>query len=310
MKRALPPLGTLVAFEAAARHLSFTRAGAELAVTQAAVSHHVKALEEHVGRALFRRLPRALLLTDEGQALSRAVGEALDRIEVATRQARGVARARRLVVTVLPSFAARWLVPRLGRFYDAHPELELHIVATSTLVDLEREGVDVGIRYGKGHWRGTVAEHLLDEELIPVCAPALRDGKRPLRRPADLAAHTLLVGDREEDWRDWLARAGAADVPVRGPVFTDSNLLVQAAVAGQGVALGRGVLVHDELAAGRLVRAFGRLRRRWPAEHAYYIASPPSRARRPEVRAFAAWLHAEARAYRRSIPRHKGAAAD
>jgi LysR family glycine cleavage system transcriptional activator len=298
MKRLLPPLGSLVAFEAAARHLSFTRAGAELAVTQAAISHQVKALEEHVGRPLFRRLPRALLLTDEGQALSRAVGDALDRLDGALSQARSPAGSTRLVVTVLPSFAARWLVPRLGRFYAAHPDVDLHLVATTTLLDLERENIDVGIRYGRGSWRGTVAEHLLAEELIPVCSPALRDGKRPLKRPGDLRHHTLLVGDREEDWRDWLARAGAGDVPVRGPVFTDSNLLVQAAVAGQGVALGRGVLVHDELAAGRLVRAFPRQRRRWPAEHAYWVASPPSRAKRPEVRAFGAWLHAEARAYR------------
>jgi LysR family glycine cleavage system transcriptional activator len=208
-----------------------------------------------------------------------------------------------LVVTVLPSFAARWLVPRLGRFSAAHPGLDLHVVATTTLLDLEREGIDVGIRYGRGSWRGTVTEHLLDEELIPVCSPQLRRGRRALERVEDLAQHTLLVGDSEEDWRAWLARAGASDVPVRGPVFTDSNLLVQAAVAGQGVALTRGVLVRDELAAGRLVRALPRLRRRWPADYAYYIASPPSRARRPEVRAFAAWLHAEARAYRRARPR-------
>jgi LysR family glycine cleavage system transcriptional activator len=303
MRRALPPLNALVAFEAAARHLGFTRAGAELGVTQAAVSHQIKALEEHLGRPLFRRLPRALLLTDEGQRLHQAVADALDRLEAATREARGGPGPARLVVTVLPSFAARWLVPRLGRFYAAHPEIELHLLATAALVDLERENVDVGIRYGRGHYRGSVVHHLLDEELYPVCSPRLRDGRRPLRRPDDLRAHTLLHAESDADWRAWLDAVGAREVPLRGPVFTDSSLLVQAAVAGQGVALGRSVLVHDELVAGRLVRLFPRLQRRWPAARAYYVASPTSRARRPEVHAFLDWLQAEAGAYRRELVR-------
>jgi LysR family glycine cleavage system transcriptional activator len=305
MKRTLPPLGTLVAFEAAARHLSFTRAGAELAVTQAAVSHHIKALESHLGRPLFRRRPRALLLTDEGQRFHQAVAAALDGLEAAAREAGAAAGTTRLTVTLLPSFAARWLVPRLGRFYAAHPTVDLHVVATPTLLDLEREGIDVAIRYGGGHYRGCVVEHLLDEELFPVCSPRLQNGRKRLRSPADLTAHTLLHEETDDHWRAWLEAAGVAGAPARGTMFTDSSLLVQAAVAGQGVALGRSVLVRDELAAGRLVRAFPRLLARWPSPRAYWVASPPGRARRPEVVAFRAWLQAEARADRGSDGRRR-----
>lgn len=301
MKRDLPPLGALVAFEAAARHRSFTRAGAELAVTQAAISHHIKALEAHLGRPLFRRLPRALVVTDEGQRFAQAVGEALDRIATASAQARSAPGATRLVVTVLPSFAARWLVPRLPRFYAAHPEIDLHVVATPTLLDLEREGIDLGVRYLASDRRHPGAELLFDDELVAVCSPRLRKGRRALERPQDLRHHTLLHAESDADWRAWLAAAGASDVPLRGPVFTDASLLVQAAVAGQGVALGRSVLIQDELAVGRLVRAFPRLRRRWPTTRAYYVASPPGRAQRPEALAFLQWLRREARSYRRQV---------
>jgi LysR family glycine cleavage system transcriptional activator len=298
MKRTLPPLGALPAFEAAARHLSFTRAGAELAVTQAAISHHVKALEAHLGRALFRRRPRALLLTDEGQRFYHAVAEALERLEAAAREAGAAAGTTRLVVTLLPSFAARWLVPRLGHFYAAHPTVDLHVVATPTLLDLEQEGIDVAIRYGGGHYRGYSVEHLLDEEMFPVCSPRLRQGRKRLRSPADLPAHTILHEESDADWRAWLKAAGVAEAPRRATMFTDSSLMLQAAVAGQGVALGRSVLVRDELAAGRLVRPFPRVLPRWPSPRAYWVASPPARARRPEVAAFRAWLQAEARADR------------
>jgi LysR family glycine cleavage system transcriptional activator len=301
MKRSLPPLGALVAFEAAARHRSFTRAGVELSVTQAAISHHIKALELHLGRPLFRRLPRALTVTDEGQRFAQAVAEALDRIEAATVQARSTPGTTRLVVTVLPSFAARWLVPRLPRFYAAHPEIDLHVVATPTLLDLEREGIDVGVRYLPRDHRDPSAEHLFDDELIAVCSPRLQKGRRALKQPRDLRHHTLLHAESDADWRAWLAVVGATEVPLRGPLFTDASLLVQAAVAGQGVALGRSVLVYDELAVGRLVRAFPRLRRRWPTTRAYYVASPPARAQRPEALAFRQWLRKEAQIYRRQV---------
>jgi LysR family glycine cleavage system transcriptional activator len=305
MKRSLPPLGSLPAFEAAARHLSFTKAGAELAVTQAAVSHHIKALEVHLGRALFRRRPRALLLTDEGQRFSQAVTEALDRIEAAAREASAAAGTTRLVVTLLPSFAARWLVPRLGRFHAARPTVDLHVVATPTLLDLDKEGIDVAIRYGAGHYRGLQVEHLLDEELFPVCSPRLVRGRRPLRAPADLVGQTILYEESEADWRAWLAAAGVTAAPSRWSMFTDSSLMLQAAVEGQGVAMGRSVLVRDELAAGRLVRPFARVLPRWPSPRAYWVASPPSRARRPEVVAFGAWLQAEVRADRQHDVRRR-----
>ncbi len=292
MHRRLPPLNALRAYEAAARHLSFTRAAEELFVTQAAISHQVKALEGHLGIKLFRRLNRALLLTEEGQAYLPAVAQALDLLDEATRRLLRAEDRGTLTVSTLPSFAARWLVPRLGRFFEAHPDIDVRVAPSVALVDFDRDNVDVAIRYGKGKYPGLRVDRLLEEDLYPVCSERLLQTERALREPADLAHHTLLHDDPSE-WRQWLRAAAVEDVvdASRGPVFTDSSMLIQAAIAGHGVALARHVLVYDDVAAGRLVRPFDLS---IPADSAYFLVSPRTTAERPKIAAFRHWLLREA----------------
>jgi LysR family glycine cleavage system transcriptional activator len=295
--RKLPPLNALRAFEAAARHLSFKRAAAELHVTQAAVSHQVRALEAQLGVALFERLHRALALTPAGARYLPALTDAFDRLDEATLALRARPRAPRLVLSVVPSFGANWLVPRLGGFRAAHPEIDLVVLSSSELVDFARDRVDVGIRFGPGRWPGVHAELLFGEEYLPVVSPKLARGRRALRRPGDLRRHTLLHDETPDAWRAWLASAGVADVDCeRGVVFSDSSQLVAAAAAGQGVALARKLLAAPYLRAGTLVRAFeGSM----PAKFAYYVASAESRADQPHVRAFREWVVAAARERRK-----------
>jgi LysR family glycine cleavage system transcriptional activator len=294
MSRRLPPLNALRAFEAAARHLSFTRAADELHVTQTAISHQIKALEERLGVRLFRRLPRGLLLTEEAQRYLPPVRDAFDRIAAATEQLAAGGAGGRLTVSVLPSFAAKWLVPRLGRFRATQPDLDLRISASSQLVDFARDDVDVAIRMGRGHYPGLRVDRLFGESMVPVCAPELLTGAHPLRRPEDLRHHVLLHDDDHTGWQLWLELAGVAGVdPRRGPIFTDSAMVVQAAAEGQGVALARRVLAAGDLAAGRLVQPF---EVSLPHDLAYYLVSPEATAEQPRIRAFRAWLLAEAEA--------------
>ena len=293
MPRRLPPLNSLRAFEAAARHLSFTRAAEELHVTQAAVSHQIKGLEDYLGRKLFRRLNRALLLTDDGQAYLPSVSKAFELLNEATAHLLRSRTPGPLTVSVLPSFAARWLVPRLGKFRQAHPDIDLRIDPSTRLTDFSLGDVDVGIRYGRGKYPGLRADWLMTEDIFPVCSPALLRGEHPLREPSDLKHHVLLHDDGHGEWRTWLLAAGADDVdPTHGSIFTDSSMVIQAAMAGQGVALARGVLAADELAAGRLVRPF---KLSLPTEYAYYFVSPEDTAEQPKIAAFREWLLAEAR---------------
>lgn len=289
----LPPLNAIRAFEAAARHLSFTKAAEELHVTQAAISHQVKALEQFLGLKLFQRLNRALLLTDEGQIYLPTVCRAFDQLhEASNRLAESQTRGK-LTVTALPSFASRWLVPRLGRFIRAYPEIDIRLAPSGSLVDFVRQDVDVGIRYGRGRYPGLRVDRLMSEDVFPVCSPALLQGRHPLREPGDLRYHILMHDDGHGDWRTWLLSAGADDVdPHRGPVFTDSSMLIQAAVAGQGVALARGALALDDLTRGNLVRPF---KLSLPVEFAYYIVCPEQTADRPKVVAFREWLLKEHR---------------
>ncbi|MEM9147401.1 MAG: transcriptional regulator GcvA [Pseudomonadota bacterium] len=300
MARALPPLNALKAFEAAGRHLSFTKAAGELNVTAAAVSHHVKALEEALGTPLFHRLTRALRLTEAGQAALPLLGAGFDKLTEAVEQIRAHAGSTLLTLSVSPSFGALWLVPRLERFRLAHPEVEIRLDGTDRRVDVARGEADLALRYGPGGYEGVCVDKLFDQVNTPVCSPALVQGSRALRRPADLRHHTLLHIDwkaAEPSWRMWLLAAGVSDVDAaRGPRFTMESMAVDAALDGQGVALVGDMLVSDHLAAGRLVRPFGpELSTR--LSFSYYLLSAQT-AVAPKVAAFRDWLLAEAREIR------------
>jgi len=289
--RKLPPLNALRAFEAAARQLSFTRAGKELHVTQAAISHQVKALEQWLGLVLFRRRGRAIVLTENGQNYLVAVRECLDLLAAATdrltkRQDSGV-----LTVSTLASFASAWLVPRLGRFRALQPDIDVRVSAGDEIVDFARDDVDLAIRYGDGHWPGVEVVALMTEDVFPVCSPELLNGPHPLRHPDDLRHHTLLHDDMRETWRIWLLAAGVEGIdPDRGPGYNLSALVIDAAVAGQGIALARSALISDDLASGRLVKPF---ELGLPAEYAYYMVYPARALDHPKVRAFRDWVLAE-----------------
>jgi DNA-binding transcriptional LysR family regulator len=301
MARPLPPLNGLRAFEAAARHLSFTRAAEELNVTQAAISHEIKALEERLGIRLFRRLNRALMLTDEGQRLLPATRDAFDRLAEAVAGLKARDTAGPLTVSVLPSLAAKWLVPRLSRFQERYPDIDLRITALERLVDLVRDGVDIAIRFGSGKWPGVCADLVLEDQLTPVCSPSLL---HKLAEPADLAHVTLLHESMEPmanfpDWATWLRAAGVSGVDVsRGLRFSHTHILLQAAIDGRGVALGQIALAADDLAAGRLVAPFGL---RLPVGYAYYLVYLPGSADRPKIKAFREWVVSEM-ADRRPVP--------
>lgn len=298
MTRRLPPLLSLRAFEAAARHGSFVKAGDELALTPAAISHHVKLLEAHLRTVLFTRLPRGLALTEAGRACLPGLTAGFETLDRSLASVRAERIAGPLVISMLPSFAAGWLVGRMPRFRARYPEIDLHVRAETAIVDLDREGVDLAIRYGTGRFPGLRAIAFLQEDAFPVCAPSLVGGMRPPRRIAEVRRHTLLhdSGARRNEpwinWGPWLHEAGLDDVDLaRGLHFTDSAVLYQAAIAGQGIAIGRSVLVGDHLAAGRLVRPFGVPRR---VAHGYYLVA---RARSsPKVEAGIRWLLDEAAA--------------
>lgn len=294
MTRRLPPLNALRAFEAAARHLSFTKAADELHVTQAAVSHQIKGLEEWLGMPLFRRANRSLVLTEAGQAYLPSVRDAFETLAQATERLFRQDQTGSLTISTMPSFAARWLVLRLGRFQAAHPELDVLLQSTSDLTDFTRQDVDIAIRLGTGRWPALRVEKLMSEDIFPVASPELIAGPRPLREPNDLRHHTLLHDDYQLNWGSWFAVAGVTGIDVsRGPRFTDSGQMLQAAANGLGVALARGVLVGDDLARGRLVRLFDV---RMSGDLAYYVAAPPHYFARPKVKAFRDWIFAEAEA--------------
>jgi LysR family transcriptional regulator, glycine cleavage system transcriptional activator len=281
----LPPLNALRTFEAAARHLSFTRAAAELSVTQAAVSHQVKTLEAFLGFPLFRRAPRQLLLTDRGQLYGHALRDVFARLHEATARVRDTPGRELLTISVIPSFAARWLVPRLRQFQAKAPHIDVRVEPSREPANFASDGVDVGIRFGLGRYPGLRSWLLMRDEMFPVCAPAV--AKR-LRRPADLQRHVLLHDDANEGWREWLQAAKVKDVDwERGPIFTDASHLLDAAAQGQGVALGRRVLATAELAAGRLVRPF---RQAMPLDRAYYLVCPERLVDDPRVSRFREWI--------------------
>jgi LysR family glycine cleavage system transcriptional activator len=294
----LPPLTSLRAFEAAARHLSFTRAAEELHVTQAAVSHQVKSLEDFLGQAMFIRLTRALQLTPAGESYAPVLKEAFEAIERATRRlmedqdSQGV-----LNVSVSPTFLSRWLIPRLASWQEAHPEIELRLVSTPRLADFVRDGVDVAIRHGRGVWPGLAAHRLFQAKSVPVASPDLLAGPLALRQPGDLVQHTLLHDQVEPDnWRIWLTAAGVADVaPERGMRFGTGAEALEAALAGAGIALARRAVIRRDIEAGRLVIPF---EVPMSKDFAFYVVFPEGSAKRPKIKAFRDWALEQTRADR------------
>ncbi len=299
MTRPFPSLNALKAFEAAARHLSFTKAAAELNVTPAAISHQVKALEELLGFRLFRRLTRALRLTDAGQAALPMLSQGFDTLTRGVEQMRAHSETGVLTISVSPSFGALWLVPRLEHFRSRHPDIEIRIDGTDRLVDLAGEDADVAVRYGPGGYNGVRIDYLFSQVNTPVCSPTLLSGGQPLLQPDDLCHHTLLHidwKDAEASWRMWLLAAGLHDIdPTRGPRFTQENMAVQGALDGHGVALVGDMLVADHLAAGRLVRPFDPSLST-PLNFSYYLLSAKGNSERPKIAAFRDWLLEEASA--------------
>lgn len=293
VRRRLPSLNALRAFESAARHLSFTRAAEELNVTQAAVSHQIKTLEEQIGVPLFIRRNRNLVLTDGGQNLLPELTEAFDRIDGVLARVKRRDQSGVLTVATMDSLAATWLMPRLLRFRAENPDIEVRIAVSDAVVDYDRDGIDIGIRYGRGVWPGLHAEELMAEEIFPVCAPGCLKQHGGLSSPVDLRHFTLIHDDMIEDWKTWLEFAGVADIdPTRGPGYSHSNLVIQAAINGEGIALGRGLLVADALMSGLLVKPFDLA---LTARYRYYVVTTETNTDRPKVRAFHAWLKREAK---------------
>ena len=288
MPRRLPPLTSLRAFEAAGRHLSFTLAAAELTVTQAAISHQVKALEENLGTALFLRLPRQLELTAAGKGLLPVVRSAFNDISESVATLRDQISTAPVTVRLAPSFAAKWLSPRLEGFRRRFPLIDLSLTHSNDAVDFAHQPIDLAVTYGNGDWPGVVADKVLSIDFFPVCAPAFLEGKYPLTTIDNLRHHTLLHDADKTNWADWLTLASVDDIdPSRGTVLDDTNVLIQAAMDGLGIALGSTHFVADRLASGRLVRPFDTVLHR---EGAYYIVCPAEHLERKEVRAFRDWL--------------------
>jgi LysR family transcriptional regulator of beta-lactamase len=277
------PLNALRAFEAAARHQNFTRAALELCVSQAALSHQIRALEERLGVSLFNRLPRGVALTDEGARLYPVLNEAFDRIAVSLDRFVGGHFRQVLSVGVVGTFATGWLLPRLADFNALHPDIELRVQTHNNRIDLAGEGLDLAIRFGDGDWQGQVSDAVLEAPFAPLCAPALA---RMLRQPRDLANVAMLRSYRSDEWPRWLQAAGAPELEARGPVFDSSLTLASAAASGAGVALLPLKMFEQDLAQGRLVQPFAKtldLGR-------YWLTRLRSRAESEAARRFREWL--------------------
>jgi LysR family transcriptional regulator, glycine cleavage system transcriptional activator len=292
----LPSLNGLRAFEAAARHLSFTQAASELNVTQTAISHQIRRLEEELGIRLFIRKNRALALTPKARDYLPGVRAAFNDLRLATDRLLRKDEDNVLTVSTLASLAVKWLLPRLSTFQEAHPKIDVRITTSTNLVDFRGGDVDAAIRYGRGHWDGLRADWLMADELFPVCSPALLSGKRPLKTPEDLRDHVLLHtgASNSDDWRLWLTAAGLpTDISKQTGITFDLSLMtVQAAVDGIGVAMGRTSYVQDDIAKGRLVVPFNIT---LPADAGFYLVSPEALVDPPKLKAFREWLLASAK---------------
>lgn len=306
----LPPMQALRAFEAAARERSLTRAADSLHVTHGAISHQIKALEADLGVRLVERAGRGIRLTDDGERFAGRVRAAFAELTAAVQEIGARANPRLLRVSVVPSFAARWLLPRIRGFLRAHPDVDLDVRSNMANVDFQRDDADIAIRYGYGDWPGVTAEHLLDDWFFPVCSPRLNHGRLP-SRPEDLARFTLIRSE-DEPWGPWFKAAGLDwPEPARGPIFNDTSYCMQAAIDGDGIALARSTLLANDVRNGILVRPFAI---EAPAPRKFWLVYPPRSANSSKLALFRQWLHAEiaadrladaASASRRAGPRPK-----
>ena len=287
-------------FEAAARLQSFTQAAHELNVTHSAISHQIKGLEDWLGQPLFERRSRQVHLTDVGQRFLVPVRAAFTQLSVAAQEAAQFSKGRPLTVTCLPSVAAKWLVPRLQNFRSRYPDLNVHISATGTVETIGEGDIDIGIRFGRGNWPGLAHELLLPNEVFPVCAPSLIDPKRPISHPRDVVQYPLLtdtdwVRSGYDIWRDWLAAAGASDVDFRSDISLNfSNLQIQAAIDGLGIAIGNHILAGDDLKHGRLIKPIDFSVR---LDTAYWVVYGKNALKQPKIKAFRDWLFDEVKDY-------------
>jgi len=297
MSRRIYPLNALRAFEASARHLSFVKASEELSVTPAAISHQVKSLEEYLGFPLFRRLSRGLLLTESGQMLLSDLAEVFLRLDAAMERVIENDNRGSLTLSVAPTFAAKWLIPRLQNFYAQHPDLDVRISTSLALIDFQRDDFDASIRLGQGDWFGLETIKLFDESVTPMCSPRLLEGPNAIKSPADLARHVLLHNhsmDHDPDaptWDSWLKAAGAPEVDTaRGTHFNLPDHGLQAAIDGAGVVLGWRSLWAADVEAGRVVEPFDLI---LPLGAAFYLAYPESYSLRTNIEVLRNWLMQE-----------------
>jgi LysR family glycine cleavage system transcriptional activator len=296
MSQRLPPLSALRAFAAAGRHLSFQRAASELSVTPTAISHQIKRLEDDLGVQLFRRLTRKLQLTEAGRALLPEVAGAFDKLASAVERLKASGDSGTLTISAIITLAYRWLAPRLPKFQMRHPKFEVRLEASQRLVDFTRDEVDVAIRHGAGQWPGLTAIKLFEDRFTPLLAPQLLAKGPPLNEPKDLLSYTLLRDVPYFEWENWFTTAGVKPPEnARGPQFDSSQLAVQAAEAGLGVALVHPDFFADAIVAGRLVQPFPIV---GASGKSYYLVYPTATADRPKVALFREWLLAEVVAFK------------
>jgi len=296
--RRLPPLNSLRAFEAAGRHLSFSKAADELCVTPAAISQQIKIMEDYFGEPLFIRITRGLKLSEPGAQLLPYVSEAMDQLSLGVQLSMRKNERSVLTVSLTRTFGSKWLVPRLGSFYAEHPNIDIRLDGTNTLADFEKDDVDVAIRYGDGNYRDLISEKLLDNHIFPVCSPALLKGAKVLTSLNDLQDHTLLhmewtsASDTAPHWPTWLQAVGAeVEKPESGPRFSDEAQALQAAIEGMGVLLASSALCETDLQKGTLIRPFGSMQ---ASNHiTYYLVYPRGNASNQKVQAFCSWIKNE-----------------
>jgi len=296
MARRLPPLNSLKSFEAAGRLLSFTRAADELNVTQAAISHQIKLIEEFLGVSLFERYPRRLALTESGKILLSDLSTAFDKISAAVKAVSKDQADNKLTVRLAPSLASKWLSPKLKYFNLQYPEIDLCLFHAHAMVDFEREKIDIAVAYGKGFSSDfsqqfstdVVAEPLFSQDYFPVCAPSFMFNDKPLNDINNIRYYNLLHDASYQCWEEWLVLAGIDGINAhKGMINDDTNVLIQAAVDGQGIALGSMIFVEDLLKSGALIKPFDIT---LSNAHTYYIVYPAEHLKNPAVKAFRDWL--------------------